>query len=66
MRPYWNEKIKFSKIASDIKISRSISLKLVQCLVFTEWACWVNKQYLRREYLEISNVSGILRISGIS
>ena len=38
----------------DLAISRNVNLKLVECLVVTEWKCWANQQCSRRECLEIS------------
>ena len=26
----------------DLAISRNVNLKLVECLVVTEWKCWAN------------------------
>ena len=47
---------KFTKMESDIAISRNVNVKLMECLVVTERKCWANEQYSRRECLEISGI----------
>ena len=49
-------KTKFTKMESDIAISRNVNVKLVERLVGTERKCWANEQYSRRECLEISGI----------
>ena len=44
---------KFTKMESDLVISQSINVNLVERLVATERKCWANEQYSRRECLEI-------------
>ena len=45
-------KTKFTKMESDLTISR----KLMERLVVTKRKCWASEQYLRREYLKISDI----------
>ena len=47
---------KFTKMESDITISRNVNVKLMERLVVTERKCWANEQYSRRECLEISGI----------
>ena len=47
-------KTKFTKMESDLTISRNVNVKLMERLVVTERKCWTNEQYSRRECLEIS------------
>ena len=49
-------KTKFTKMESDLAISRNVNVKLVERLVVTERKCWTNEQYSRRECLEISGI----------
>ena len=49
-------KTKFTKIESDLVISRNVNVKLVERLVVTERKCWAKEQYSRRECLEISGI----------
>ena len=49
-------KTKFTKMESDLAISRNVNTKLVERLVVTERKCWANEQYSRRECLEISGI----------
>ena len=49
-------KTKFTKMESDLAISRNVNVKLVEFLVVTERKCWANEQYSRRECLEISGI----------
>ena len=49
-------KTKFTKMESDLAISRNVNVKLVERLVATERKCWANEQYSRRECLEISDI----------
>ena len=49
-------KTKFTKMESDLAISRNVNVKLVECLVVTERKCWASEQYSRRECLEISGI----------
>ena len=47
-------KTKFTKMESDLTISRNVNVKLMERLVVTER--WANEQYSRRECLEISGI----------
>ena len=49
-------KMKFTKMESDLTISRNVNVKLMERLVVTERKCWANEQYSRRECLEISGI----------
>ena len=49
-------KTQFTRMESDLAISRNVSVKLVECLVVTERKCWANEQYSKRECLEISGI----------
>ena len=49
-------KTKFTKMESDLAISRNGNVKLVERLVVTEQKCWANEHYSRREYQEISGI----------
>ena len=49
-------KTKFTKMESDLTISRNVNVKLMERLVVTERKCWANEQYSRRECLEISGI----------
>ena len=49
-------KTKFTKMGSDLAISRNLNIKLVERLVVTERKCWANEQYSRRKCLEISGI----------
>ena len=44
-------KTKFTKMGSDVAISRNINVKLVERLVISERKCWAHEQFLRRECL---------------
>ena len=50
-------KTKFTKMESDLTISRNVNVKWMKRLVVTDWKCWVNERYSRRESLEISGIS---------
>ena len=49
-------KSKFTKMESDLSISRNVNVHLVECLVVTERKCWANEQYWKRECLETSSI----------
>ena len=49
-------KPKFTKMESDLKISRNVNVKLIESLVVTERKFWANEQYSRTECLEISGI----------
>ena len=49
-------KTKFTKMESDLTISRNVNVKLMERLVVTERKCWANEQYPRRKCLEISGI----------
>ena len=49
-------KTQFTRMESDLAISRNVSVKLVERLVVTERKCWANEQYSKRECLEISGI----------
>ena len=38
-------KTKFTKMESELTISRNVNVKLMERLVVTERKCWANKQY---------------------
>ena len=47
-------KNKFTKLDSDLEISRNVNNKLVDQVARLERKCWENEQYSRRECIEIS------------
>ena len=47
---------KFTKLEADVNISRNINSKLSNRLINVERKCFANKQYTRRECLEISGI----------
>ena len=47
---------KFTKLESDLEISRNINNKLVDQVTRLERKCWENEQYSRRECVEISRI----------
>ena len=49
-------KNKFSKLESDLEISRNVNNKLVDQVTTLERKCWENEQYSRRECIEISGI----------
>ena len=49
-------KNKFTKLESDLEISRNINNKLVEQVTRLELKCWENEQYSRRECIEISGI----------
>ena len=49
-------KTKFSKLESDLHISRNVNDKLSDKLAVLERKCHANEQYSRRECLEISGI----------
>ena len=49
-------KTKFTKMESDLTISRNVNVRLMERLLVTERKCWANEQYSRRECLEISGI----------
>ena len=49
-------KTDFRKLESDLAISRYVNNQLTNQLILVERKCWANKQYSRRECLEISGV----------
>ena len=49
-------KNKFTKLESDLEISRNVNNKLVDQVTRLERKCWENEQYSRRECIEISGI----------
>ena len=49
-------KTNFHKLETDLAISRNVNKKITQELILVERKCWANKQYSRRECLEISRI----------
>ena len=49
-------KNKFTKLESDLGISRNVNNKLVDQVTRLGWNCWKNEQYSRRECIEISGI----------
>ena len=49
-------KNKFTKLESDLEISRNVNNKLVDQVTTLERKCWENEQYSRRECIEISGI----------
>ena len=49
-------KTKFTKMESDLTISRNVNVRLMERLLVTERKFWANEQYSRRECLEISGI----------
>ena len=49
-------KTDFRKLESDLAISRYVNNQLTNQLILVERKCWANKQYSRRECLEISGI----------
>ena len=49
-------KNKFTKLESDLEISRNINNKLVEQVTRLERKCWENEQCSRRECIEISGI----------
>ena len=49
-------KNKFTKLESDLEISRNINNKLVEQVTRLERKCWENDQYSRRQCIEISGI----------
>ena len=47
---------KFTKLESDLVISKNINTKLSSQLTMVERKCWANEQYSSRECLEISSI----------
>ena len=47
---------KFTKLESDLAISKNINSKLSSQLTKVERKCWANEQYSRRECLEVSGI----------
>ena len=54
-------KSKFTKIKSDLAISRKVNVKLMERIMVTERKCLANEQYSRRECLEISAIPESVR-----
>ena len=50
-------KNKFTKLESDLEISRNVNNKLVDQVTKLEWKSWESKQYSKRECIEISGIS---------
>ena len=46
----------YEKLESDVIITKQVNTKLCDKMKFLERQCWANKQYSRRECLEISGV----------
>ena len=44
------------KVEADVAIVKNVNQKLVNQLIETEWQCWDNAQYSRRECLEIVGI----------
>ena len=53
-------KTKFSKLESDLHISRNVNDKLSDKLAVLERKCHANEQYFRRECLKISGIPAII------
>ena len=49
-------KNKFTKLESDLEISRNVNNKLVDQVTRLERKCWGNEQYSTRECIEISGI----------
>ena len=49
-------KNKFTKLESDLEISTNVKNKLVDQVTRLKRKCWENKQYSRRECIEISGI----------
>ena len=49
-------RLKFTKLESDLAISKIINSKLSSQLTKVERKCWANEQYSRRECLDISSI----------
>ena len=54
-------KSKFTKIKSDLAISRKVNVKLMERIMVAERKCLANEQYSRRECLEISGIPESVR-----
>ena len=54
-------KSKFTKIKSDLAISRKVNVKLMERIMATERKCLANEQYSRRDCLEISGIPESVR-----
>ena len=50
-------KNEFTKLESDLEISRNVNNKLVDQVTKLEWKSWENEQYSKRECIEISGIS---------
>ena len=51
---------KFTKLESDLAISKNINSKLYSQLTKVQRKCWANEQYSRRECLAISGIPDII------
>ena len=49
-------KNKFTKLESDLEISRNVNNELIDQVTRLERKCWENEQYSRREWIEISGI----------
>ena len=49
-------RLKFTKLESDLAISKNINSKLSSQLTKVERKCWANEQYSGRECLDISSI----------
>ena len=49
-------KNKFTKLESDLEISRNVNNKLVDQITRLERKCWENEQYSKRKCIEISGI----------
>ena len=49
-------KNKFTKLESDLEISRNVNNKLVDQLIRLERKCWENERHSRKECVEISGI----------
>ena len=56
---------KFTKLESDLAISKNINSKLSSQLTKVERKCWANEQYSRRECLEISGIPDNISQNGL-
>ena len=57
---------KFTKLESDLAISKNINTKLSRQLTKVERKYWANEQYSRREYLEISGIPDSISQNGLA
>ena len=55
----------FSKLEADIQVTRNVYSKLSERLVTIERKCYANKQYARKEYLEMSGIPASVADNGL-